>query len=514
MKLDQSLTMASEEEVANAIGHTRSLLDVTDDDDDEEEDNEAIIDSTSAGAAIDFDCTKRQLRESGGFESLHCSITPPPTLPPVLVASVESSSLSIAELSEKQAQLLNEYQKLRHARKQIAQQSKQCETLVATLKQGWLAAQQHHDQEIHRCLSLQRQNESLQAITWQAQHWNVVASDAFYIDACGGGLATINGLRLGAMDGTAVRRSSTIVDSSGTTASLVTPQTTIPTKPSASTSRFFPFGASLTASSSSATTATAASTVTAPNHPITSTSTAGSSRTGAMVPWPEINAALGQVALLVSTLQQHLANSNELLVSGRGGSSSSGVAGESTKPLRTPSSTSSTTNSTAVAAAASSIWKYELVCRGSTSQIGLRKFPPSSMTYYNLYYSEQSPNATAAALQWLGVNSPSRQFNMAMTLLLDCVATLATCISDRDGAVQIPHAMSVRRVTIGGCSVTRFHNSSTNKAAAPEGPARALQQDQEDAETWTRTMKYLLTNLKHLMAYKAVGLWTTAPLPA
>jgi Apg6 BARA domain len=222
-----------------------------------------------------------------------------------------------------------------------------------------------------------------------------------------------------------------------------------------------------------------------------------------MVPWPEINAALGQVALLLSTLQQHLANSSELSTSGRDGTRTSGASGDPTKPLRT-----TPTNSAAVA---SSIWKYEIICRGSTSQIGLRKFPPSSMTYYNLYYTEQSPNATAAALQWLGVHSPTRHFNVAMTLLLDCVATLAACISDRDGAVQIPHAMSVRRGTIGGCSVTRFTtNSSNTKSSTSAAPD--LQQDQEDAETWTRAMKYLLTNLKHLMAYKAVGLWTTAPV--
>jgi Apg6 BARA domain len=489
--------MATQDEVAGTIGHTRSLLDVTDDDDDDEEDDEAIIGSASAGAALDFDCTTQHTMESGSrIESLPGS-TPPP---PALVAPLESSFLSISELSAKQAHLLSEYQKLRQARKQIAQQSKQCENLVATLKQGWLAAQQHHDQEIHRYLSLQRQYESLQATIWQAQHWNVVASDAFYIDECGGGLATINGLRLGAMDGTAVRRSSTNLESSGNTTSLVTPQTTIPmTKPNVAPSRFFPFGASLSASSSTATTATA-STVAAPNHPITSTGTGGSSRVGAMVPWPEVNAALGQVALLLSTLQQHLASSSELLASSR--------TGDSTKPLSPSSSTA--------AAASSSIWKYEIVCCGSTSQIGLRKFPPSSMTYYNLYYSEQSPNATAAALQWLGVNSPTRQFNMALTLLLDCVATLATCISDRDRAVQIPHAMSVRRGTIGGCSVLRFNNSSnSNKSAAAvpdQGPARAVHQDQEDAETWTRAMKYLLTNLKHLMAYKAVGLWTAAPV--
>jgi hypothetical protein len=64
--------------------------------------------------------------------------------------------------------------------------------------------------------------------------------------------------------------------------------------------------------------------------------------------------------------------------------------------------------------------------------------------------------------------------------------------------------MSVGRGNFGGCSVTLFSNNSSNNksstAAPDQGPPRAALQDQEDAETCTRAMKYLLTDLKHLMA--------------
>jgi len=142
------------------------------------------------------------------------------------------------------------------------------------------------------------------------------------------------------------------------------------------------------------------------------------------VPWSEVNSALGLVALLLSTLQ-HKPNSGFH-------------------------------------------FKNEIVAMGSTSKIGVRR--GDSLTYYDLYTDDN--------FHFFG----KRNFNIALTGLVRCVAEAEETAQERDRTIALPHSIdaSVRgEMTISGLPI----------AYGPDG------------EQWTRAMKYLLTDIKWLVAF-------------
>jgi beclin 1 len=143
------------------------------------------------------------------------------------------------------------------------------------------------------------------------------------------------------------------------------------------------------------------------------------------VPWAEVNSALGLVALLLSTLQ-HKPNS-------------------------------------------SFHFKNEIVAMGSTSKIGVRR--GESITYYDLYTDDN--------FHFFG----KRNFNIALTGLVRCVAEAEETVQERDRTIALPHAIDASargEMTIGGLPI----------AYGPDG------------EQWTRAMKYLLTDIKWLLCGK------------
>lgn len=142
------------------------------------------------------------------------------------------------------------------------------------------------------------------------------------------------------------------------------------------------------------------------------------------VPWAEVNSALGLVALLLSTLQhkQH-----------------SGFH-----------------------------FKNEIVAMGSSSKIGVRR--GDSITYYDLFTDDN--------FHFFG----KRNFNIALTGLVRCVAEAEETVQERDRTIALPHAIDASshgEMTIGGLPI----------AYGPDG------------EQWTRAMKYLLTDIKWLVAF-------------
>lgn len=142
------------------------------------------------------------------------------------------------------------------------------------------------------------------------------------------------------------------------------------------------------------------------------------------VPWSEVNSALGLVALLMSTLQH--------------------------KPH------------------SGFHFKNEIVAMGSTSKIGVRR--GDSITYYDLF--------TDDSFHLFG----KRNFNIALTGLVRCIAEAEETVQERDRTIALPHpidASSRGEMTIGGLPI----------AYGPDG------------EQWTRAMKYLLTDIKWLVAF-------------
>lgn len=147
------------------------------------------------------------------------------------------------------------------------------------------------------------------------------------------------------------------------------------------------------------------------------------------VPWSEINAALGFVALLLATVE---------------GNPNSGVNFSS----------------------------FDIVPMGSFSKIVTKVDNGIAPAVYNLF-SEDS-------FQIFG----KRNFNAALNGLLKCVLEVGQAVAKRDGAMALPHSVqSVGRgeYAVGGLSIS--HGS--------------------DGERWTRALKYLLTDMKWIIAFMA-----------
>ena len=145
---------------------------------------------------------------------------------------------------------------------------------------------------------------------------------------------------------------------------------------------------------------------------------------GFKVPWVETNSALGITALLLSTMEQK---------------ANSGIR-----------------------------YQHEILPMGSTSKIGLRS--GSSVTYHNLYSDDN--------FQFFG----KRNFNAALTGLLQCVKDAAEAVEKIDRTIAIPHAIektSKGEMIVGGLPIAYG----------------------ADGEQWTRSMKYMLTDIKWLVAY-------------
>ena len=122
-------------------------------------------------------------------------------------------------------------------------------------------------------------------------------------------------------------------------------------------------------------------------------------------------------------------------------------------------------------------YRHEILCCGSTSKVGIRRNGSSSVAYYNLFSDD--------SFQFFG----RRNFNTALQSLLQCVLDAAEQIRDKDPTITLPHPIEQvaarGELTVGGLTV----------AYGTDGVA------------WTRAMKYLLTDVKHLLLFRPLALW-------
>ncbi len=164
------------------------------------------------------------------------------------------------------------------------------------------------------------------------------------------------------------------------------------------------------------------------------------------VPWVEINAALGHVALLLVTMQERLQSID-----------------------------------------AEFVFRHVIKPQGSTSQIGIRRNSNQVSSWYPLYSDDNS---------FPFVIMGKRNFQLALQYLVECVVDAAHAIEKYDRTIVLPYPMEQQQHqwTVGGSSVQYNFNSGE-------------QHHHNDAMEWTRTMKYLLTNLKQLMTFRAFHLY-------
>jgi len=357
------------------------------------------------------------------------------------------AQLNAVELEERNQALRQRLGQLQAQRRRTHQQQRSSHGLQHELQHQLTAVTQQQQHALQTLVSCRNHRLRLQEELHRAERWNVLSSDAFHIDVNSDGCATINNLRLGGC----VVTTTTQQQQQQVPTAVSTPNTA----PSAAAG-FFSF------------VGVGHSSPPPPPAPLPHQSTTEQFTT-VRIPWREINAALGQVALLLSVLEQSLA---------------------------VPPSNN---NNEATATAKQQLFRYELQVLGSTSKIGVRTARASAATsFYNLYFAQEG---------FPQLFFGKRNFNTALTYLADCVQSAAELLQQRgDGTMVLPHAIETTSAnnnnsnnTCGGLSIHYFNLSHT----------AAAESEDEHLQEWTRAMKYLLTNVKHLMVYRGVGLWSS-----
>jgi hypothetical protein len=285
------------------------------------------------------------------------------------------ASLSVEDKSELQEEILHCRSKLeviRQKRKQIREFKRRQESLQCTLGERINEAARLQQQALLEFQSAAMRRKNAHAMLELSQQWNVT-NDCFHIWHQGP-FGTINGHRLGA-------EAPALDLSNSARVSANTPP------PAAEAPRRYLFSS----------VADTAKTGTGSNGTGNGATPAAAS---VRVPWTEINSALGQVALLLTTLEKK---------------PHGGVK-----------------------------FRHEIVPLGSTSRIGIRR-GDTVTTLYNLYSDD--------SFQFFG----KRNFNLALQYLLECVADAAESIQKRDRTIAMPHAIEKSprgELTIGGLSVS------------------------------------------------------------
>ena len=389
------------------------------------------------------------------------------------------------QLEDRNQLLRQKLRDIQRQRRRVRHELQQCEVLDEQLHWQRVAVSCQQQQALEELLACRRQRHgSLEHKLGRTQRWNVLTNDAFHIDVNADGCATINSLRLGALSVVLLVQSASSSSSNqnsagsreqlggpttGSSSSQLSPTTTAAA--SSAVGAFFSLvggggGILSTAQQphppSSATLPTANN---RPQHPPTPPATKV-----IRVPWREINAALGQVALLLCVLEQSLAVPSL--------DNTTTIVSNNNKPI---------------------LFRYEIQAMGSTSKIGIRPTASSSSaatSFYNLYFAEEG-------FQLFG----RRNFDTALQYLVDCVQSAAEIVQQRHGSIVLPHAVvqttmgtaaAATTTTIGGLTIHYF--AMNNQKAVTE---------EEHLHEWTRAMKYLLTNVKHLMVYPGLGLWSS-----
>jgi len=222
----------------------------------------------------------------------------------------------------------------------------------------------------------------------------------------------------------------------------------------------------------------AATTATHSSSSSSAASTMMTTTTSIRVPWTEINSALGQIVLLLKLLEQ------------------SPHAG-----IHFP--------------------HHVLIPQGSTSKIGLRQ--PNAITGWGIVGKSNSADGTGSsggaseipivALYHLYSDDSfslfgKRNFNLALRALVECVALAAKAIHARDRTIVMPFPMQVEHdnpsapCTIGGLPV-QYGAPSTTTTTTTTTTVVDGGDNHSPGVTWTRAMKYLLTNVKWCVAYTA-----------
>jgi hypothetical protein len=229
-----------------------------------------------------------------------------------------------------------------------------------------------------------------------------------------------------------------------------------------------------------------------------------------MVPWNEINSALGQLLFLLYTLQNapHSGiNFRNHILQPCGSASKIGVIKKlvvaSTGPPKMERR-----RITALAAyykAGTTDAAPNSISQPLSQLLSNESHPsflvPNVVTWYNLHHYEEN-----GSLLSMGYYA-RRNFNTALEGLLYCLVEACLVVEKRDMALTAPHIMRIDGLVVGkdghgNKGIVGNNGIGGNNGLATLG-GLPLAYDPAAGEQWTLVCKYLITNLKWLIAYAA-----------
>jgi len=415
----------------------------------------------------------------------------------------ENSSLSppadileeASKLSERQ-RLLDELQSIRQQRDHLRQNVfPVLDRQSDELNFRHISEQQSHQHalsilELTRTQRIWTEKEYQQVCRWH------VLSDTFFIWHRGP-FCTISGIRLGRSADTMIGLVKKSCPGSGTSGTGYNTAT--------STTSMFSWGTSeQTDANASAQSATQHNNTSNNNnsHPSSMESEK------VIVPWSEINSALGQIVLLLYTLQNTPFSGisfRKHVLQPCGSFSKIGLLKRnSTQAISSPQrpkaerrritalsaylNTDNNDTPTTPTRADDKITTHSKPI--STPQAAPL---PQDVTWYNLYHYEE--NGSVLSLGYYA----RRNFNTALEALLLCIAETCLVVEKRDMALAAPYTMRVDGLVVGKDAYLEGNNSKSDGEATVGGLPFAY--DPAAGERWTLACKYLLTNLKWVIAY-------------
>ena len=209
-----------------------------------------------------------------------------------------------------------------------------------------------------------------------------------------------------------------------------------------------------------------------------------------IIPWNEINSALGQIVFLLYTLQNAPYSGisfQKHILQPCGSASKIGVLKKTTdqqprnERRRITALTAYYNNTTSTT-------------NNASSTLG-------DVTWYNLHHYEEN-----GSLLSMGYYA-RRNFNTALEGLLYCIAEAFLVVEQRDMALAAPYIMKVDGLVVGKDIIHGNNQSGMVRSPTKDGEVSVgglpLTYDPAAGEQWTVVCKYLLTNLKWLVAYGA-----------
>lgn len=226
-----------------------------------------------------------------------------------------------------------------------------------------------------------------------------------------------------------------------------------------------------------------------------------------VVPWSEINSALGQIVLLLYTLQNtpHSGISfRKYVLQPCGSFSKIGLLKRNNtqtnlSPQRPKVERRRITALTAYLDTdnnPNSATKIDDTTKRIHSKPIYSPKPPPlphEVIWYNLHHYEE--NGSMLSLGYYA----RRNFNMALEALLFCIAETCLVVEKRDMALAAPYTMRVDGMVVGKDAYLEGNNKKSEGEATVGG--LPFSYDPGDGERWTLACKYLLTNLKWVLAY-------------